>query len=192
MGQSKSQTLSLLPLGDNAVLLPGTTLRLPLAGRSDVPALLTSLYTRARSPRPDASSIPIGCVPLSSPLLSPTGRNLIQDVERDGQVQEEPGIVDPSDASKRDLFAYGTVAKISGVQGRRTNEIALLLEGGRRFKIERITQERPYFKAQVTYLDDESQLAQVLAYQCTNQPLSDRRSRLRYPRTFRPIEAAFP
>ena len=156
MGQSEPQTLSLIPIGDNAVLLPGTTLRVPLAGRSDVPALLTSLYTRARSPRPDASTIPIGCVPLSSPLLSPDGRTLIDDIDRQGPFQEERGSVNLNDAGKRDLFSYGTVAKISGVQGRRTDEIALILEGTRRFKIERVTQERPYFKAQVVYLNDES------------------------------------
>lgn len=153
MGRSKSQTLPLLPLGDNAVLLPGTTLRVPLAGRSDVPALLTSLYTRARSPRPDASTIPIGCVPLNSPLLNPDGRNLL--VEQHGSLRDERENLNPSDAGRGDLFAYGTVAKISGVQGRRTDEVALLLEGTRRFKIEKVTQEKPFFKAQVTYLNDE-------------------------------------
>ena len=156
MGQSKSQTLALLPLGDNAVLLPGTTLRVPVAGRSDIPALLTSAYTRTKSPKPDASAISIGCVPLNSPFLSQDGRNLIDDAERQDQRRQGQGIVNPGDADKSDLFAYGTVARISGVQGRRTDDLALILEGTRRFRIEKLTQTQPYFEARVTYLDEES------------------------------------
>lgn len=155
MGQSKSQRLVLLPLGDNAVLLPGTSLRVPVAGRSDIPAILTSVYTRAKLPRPDAASISIGCVPLKSPLLSGDGQNLIEGIEEQSQTQQGQEPIDPGDADKNDLFAYGTVARISGVQGRRTDDLALILEGTRRFKIERFTQTRPYFEARVTYLDEE-------------------------------------
>lgn len=155
MGQSKSQRLVLLPLGDNAVLLPGTSLRVPVAGRSDIPAILTSVYTRAKLPRPDAASISIGCVPLKSPLLSGDGQNLIEGMEEQSQTQQGQEPIDPGDADKNDLFAYGTVARISGVQGRRTDDLALILEGTRRFKIERFTQTRPYFEARVTYLDEE-------------------------------------
>ncbi len=155
MGQSKSQKLALLPLGDNAVLLPGTSLRVPVAGRSDIPAILTSVYTRAKSPRPDAASISIGCVPLKSPLLGGDGQNLIEGIEEKSQTQQDKESIDPGDADKSDLFTYGTVARISGIQGRRTDDLALILEGTRRFKIERFTQTRPYFEALVTYLDEE-------------------------------------
>ena len=157
-GQAKPQTLPLLPLGDNAVLLPGTTLRVPVSGRSDIAALLTSLYTRAKSPKPDAASKSIGCVTLNSPLLGPDGRNLIEDAERKSQRRQERGEVNPGDAEKQDLFGYGVVAKISGVQGRKTEDLALILEGTRRFKIDKVTQKKPYFQAQVIYLEEESAL----------------------------------
>lgn len=155
MGQPKSQKLALLPLGDNAVLLPGVSLRVPVAGRSDISAILTSVYTHAKSPRPDVASISIGCVPFKSPLLGGDGQNLIAGIEETAETQQGQGSIDPGDADKSDLFAYGTVARISGVQGRRTDDLALILEGTRRFKIERFTQTRPYFEARVTYLDEE-------------------------------------
>ena len=155
MGQTKSQTLPLLPLGGNAVLLPGTTLRVPINGRSDIPALVTSSYTRSRSPKPDASSILIGCVPLNSSLLSVDGQNLITSNDEDAEADLGPRGVDPDQAGKKDLFMYGTLAKIAGVQGRRTNDLAFVLEGTRRFKINRITQKRPFFEANVTLLDED-------------------------------------
>ena len=155
MGQPKSQSLSLLPLGDNAVLLPGTTLRVPVTGRSDIPALLTSFYTRSKSPKPDASTIFIGCVPLNSPLLSADGQHLLASSHRDADGESERRNVSPDEASRKDLFIYGTVAKISGVQGRRANDLSLVLEGTRRFRINRITQKRPFFEAQVTILDED-------------------------------------
>ncbi len=135
--------------------MPGTSLRIPVAGRSDIPAILTSVYTRAKSPRPDAASISIGCVPLKSPLLSGDGQNLIEGIEAATKAQQGQESIDPGDADKSDLFTYGTVARISGVQGRRTDDLALILEGTRRLKIERFTQTRPYFEARVTYLDEE-------------------------------------
>ncbi len=61
----------------------------------------------------------------------------------------------PGDADHRDLFMYGTVAKISGVQGRRVDDLSLIVEGIRRFRIDRFTQMRPYFEAEVAYLDEE-------------------------------------
>ena len=152
MGQTKSQSLPLLPLGDNAVLLPGTTLRVPVTGRSDVPALLTSFYTRAKSPRPDTSTILIGCVPLNSPLLSSDGQLLISSNDEDGPRRAD---VDLDEVMWKDLFTFGTMAKISGVQGRRTTELALVLEGTKRFRIQKVTQRRPFFEAQVVPVEEE-------------------------------------
>ena len=57
----------------------------------------------------------------------------------------------PSYAIKEDLFGYATAAKISGVEGRGTGEFALLVEGISRVRIDEITQERPFFEAEVTY-----------------------------------------
>ena len=158
MGQTKSQNIPLLLLADDAVLLPGTTLRIPVAGGSDVSALLTSLFTRAKSPKPDPSTMFIGCVPLNSALLSADGQRLI--TGEDGEDGEEPSRLENNleNATKKDLFSFGTVAKISGVQGRRTNELALILEGTRRFRIQNITQIKPFFEARVALLDEDGLL----------------------------------
>lgn len=155
MGQSKSQTLPILPLPRGVVLLPGITLRIPVAGRSDVLSLLTSVYTRSRTPKPDAATVPIGCVPLASPLLSSDGQQLLEGKRRRNQEQDDDNIDAPEKATSKDLFAYGTVAKISGVQGRRPDDLTLVVEGLRRFRIEDITQEKPFIEAKVTYVEQE-------------------------------------
>ncbi|KAL8712537.1 MAG: hypothetical protein Q9225_006927, partial [Loekoesia sp. 1 TL-2023] len=156
MGQSKSQTLPILPLPKSVVLLPGVTLRIPVAGRSDVLSLLTSIYTRSRTPKPDAAAVPIGCVPLRSPLLSSDGQHLIEDKARGRPEQDDDRNDIPEEATSSDLFAYGTVARISGVQGRRPDDLTLVVEGLRRFKIHDITQERPFFQATITYPEKEA------------------------------------
>ena len=63
--------------------------------------------------------------------------------------------INPSSATKEDLFAYGVAAKISGVEGRGTGEFALLVEGVARVRIDKVTQERPFFEAEVTYEYDD-------------------------------------
>ncbi|MCJ1275780.1 hypothetical protein MMC21_003583 [Puttea exsequens] len=155
MGHSKSQSLPILPLPKGSVLLPGITLRVPVANRTDIPALLSAVFSRDRRPRPDAAAIPIGCVPINSPLLRSDGQQLLDDGSPRKQRRIDDENTNPGDADHRDLYMYGTVAKISGVQGRRANDLALIVEGVRRFRLDRFTQMRPYFEAEVAYLDEE-------------------------------------
>ena len=91
----------------------------------------------------------IGCVPMSSPLLNRTGQNLITDSEvavNDGKLVGDV---------KKDLFDYGTLAKICGIEGKGTGEMSLLVEGVARFRVERLTQFEPCVQAEVTYYDDD-------------------------------------
>ena len=155
MGQSKSQSLPLLPLPKGSVLLSGTTLRVPVANRKDIPVLLTTVFTRERRPRSDTTAIPIGCVPINSRLLRSDGQHLLDDGDSRDKRRIDDEDSNPGDVDHRDLFMYGTVAKISGVQGRRADDLSLIVEGIRRFRIDRFTQMRPYFEAEVAYLDEE-------------------------------------
>lgn len=61
----------------------------------------------------------------------------------------------PGKAGEKDLFAYGVVAKISGVQGRRPGDLALVVEGARRFRVERFTQFRPFMEGEVVFVDED-------------------------------------
>ena len=63
----------------------------------------------------------------------------------------------PGDVEEKDIFLYGTIAKISGVQGRRPGELALVVEGSRRFKVERFVKSKPYVECEVTPLAEESE-----------------------------------
>ena len=154
MAPSNPKTLPIIPLAHGSVLLPGVTVRVPVANRTDIPALLSSVYTRAATLKPDATVISIGCVPLNSPLLSPDGQRLLDDKTANSWQVSDNSDINPGKAGRGDLFSYGTVAKISGVQGRRPGELALIVEGVRRFKIYNITQDKPYFEAEVTYQDE--------------------------------------
>ncbi|QIW99265.1 hypothetical protein AMS68_004783 [Peltaster fructicola] len=152
MVKAQSRILPLVVLPVPLTLLPGVSMRIPLQNRADIAAILANIYSKSASPRPDATNVTVGCVPLNSPYLSPDGKQLIENGEsRDSSHQE----LEPASARKPDLFQYGTVAKVTGVQGRRQGELFLLIEGQARFKIDKVLRERPYFEARVIQLEDE-------------------------------------
>ena len=116
-------------------------------------AILAHIYSKSTTPRPEASSVAVGCVPLNSAYLSPDGKRLIQDAEaKDKNTAAVQS--DPSQARKPDLYRYGTLARVTGVQGRTPGELTLIVEGISRFKVEKITRERPYFEARVALHED--------------------------------------
>jgi ATP-dependent Lon protease len=152
--------LPLIPLAKDTILLPGIVLRIPVpSDRPDIPALLSSVYSRTASKTPSQrlDNVNVVCVPLSSPLLTPNGQKTIGENEQ-SQDPKESSDINPSNASKNDLFGYGVAAKISGVEGRGTGEFALLVEGIARVKVEKFAQESPFFEAEVTYKHDDGKL----------------------------------
>lgn len=74
---------------------------------------------------------------------------------RKGGDPPEPLDRDPASATKEDLFGWGTAAKISGVEGRGTGSFALLVEGVARVRLGKVTQERPFFEAEVEFVYDQ-------------------------------------
>ncbi|KAI5363211.1 putative ribosomal protein S5 domain 2-type [Septoria linicola] len=152
---NRSRTLPLVPLPHSLVLLPGVTTRVPLQNRADIAAILANLYSKATTPRPEASSVTVGCVPVNSHHLTSDGKQFIEEKSVKAQAVE----VDPANARKKDVFQYGTMARVTGVQGRRPGELTLVVEGVTRFKIDEITHERPYFEAKVT-LHQEQRVAE--------------------------------
>ncbi|KAK4544979.1 hypothetical protein LTR36_003884 [Oleoguttula mirabilis] len=164
---SRTRTLPLIPLPTSLVLLPGVTTRIPLQNRSDVAAILAHIYSKASIPRPEPSSVTVGCVPLNSPYLSADGKQLLEDGDKDRKAAAIQ--TDPAQARKPDLFLYGTMARVTGVQGRRPGELTLVVEGVSRFKTEKILRERPYFEAQVSLhqegpvREDDAELGELFA-----------------------------
>ncbi len=159
MAPAKLVTLPVIPLAKDTVLLPGIVLRIPVAGnRPDIPALLSSVYSRAASKHPSQrlDHVNIACVPLNSPYLTTNGQKMIPQDERSRKLKDRLD-TNPGNATKEELFGYGVAAKISGVEGRGTGEFALIVEGVARIRIEKLTQERPFFEAEVTYEYDEGE-----------------------------------
>ena len=78
-------------------------------------------------------------------MLDSKAKESATDAERDE--------VDAGKARKTELFRYGTLAKIVGVQGQ--NEPYIQVEGVQRFRIDKVTHERPYFEAEVSFFEDE-------------------------------------
>ncbi|TVY71433.1 Peroxisomal Lon protease-like protein [Lachnellula suecica] len=167
MAPIKSITLPVIPLAKDTVLLPGIVLRIPVAGnRPDVPALLSNIYSRAaaKTPSQRLDNVNIACVPINSPFLTPQGQKMISQNDRSPNPRDQIQ-TNPENATKDDLFGYGVAAKISGVEGRGTGEFALLVEGVARIRIEKVTQERPFFEAEVTYEYDDAVSPEDVAIQ---------------------------
>lgn len=127
-------------------------------------------------------ALTVGCIPLRSPYISKDGKKLItsdtaiggdhnhddddddNDARgilaekkklkrgRDGRTTE---IEDVNKARAHDLYGYGVLAKVIGVQGSRHGEMILLVEGLSRFEVKEMVQERPYFRAKVVVYEDE-------------------------------------
>ncbi|RMJ13075.1 Lon protease 2, peroxisomal [Fusarium kuroshium] len=157
MSKPQTGTLPLIPLARGTILLPGLVQRIPVSSnRPDVPALLAHVYEQAATKGPDTriDSIPIGCVPISSPLVGPNGQRLIGDAEDIDPAEIENVL--PGSARKEDLYNFGVEAKIIGIDGRGTGEFALRVEGVTRIRIDNFTRERPYFEAKVTYFKEDT------------------------------------
>jgi ATP-dependent Lon protease len=160
MGKSKSKGIPLVPLPKGQVLLPGVVLRISIAHRPDIAALLAHIYSTTTSSN-SSSSILIGCMPVGSPYLSPDGKKLIESGGNVDRATPPAGDMNMATLNKGDLFAYGTMAKVTGVQGRVQGELSLVVEGLSRFRVERITKERPYFEATVEQLSDEGEYTNI-------------------------------
>ncbi|KAL6896454.1 ATP-dependent protease La [Trichoderma evansii] len=156
MGRSQTATLPLIPLPRGTVLLPGLAYRVTVnSSRPDLPALLAYVYELAASKGPDGriDSIPIACVPVSSPLVGPDGQLLITNGEDPESARVDT--INPGTAKKDDLFGFGVAAKIVGIDGRGSGEFALRVEGTSRIRLDSIVRERPFFEAKATYYEDE-------------------------------------
>lgn len=102
----------------------------------------------------EGNSIALGCVPLSSPYLSKDGRHLIENGASEHSQKPEYEAVDPGQARKEDLFTYGTVAKVIGVQRRVYADPYLLVEGVRRFTVAKVLKERPFMEGEIILHDE--------------------------------------
>ncbi|KAJ4368062.1 hypothetical protein N0V83_006417 [Neocucurbitaria cava] len=151
-GSSKTSTkvLPLIPLAPPLAVLPGTTLKIPITNRSDVAAILAKIYSISPTAKPDAA-ITVACVPLNSNSLGPDGQLLIEDATRGDKTVYEN---DPIQATKKDVFGYACVAKVSGVQGRRQGDLSLVVEGLERVRVVDVVQERPYFEGELAAVDE--------------------------------------
>jgi ATP-dependent Lon protease len=156
MGKSSSKhstkVLPLIPLASPLAVLPGTTLKIPITNRADVAAILAKIYSISPTAKPDAA-ITVACVPLNSNQLSGRdGALLIEDgtLGKEGEDFEQ----DPVMATKRDIFGYACIAKVTGVQGRRQGDLSLVVEGLERVRVEEVLQERPYFEGVLAAVDE--------------------------------------
>lgn len=128
------------------MLLPGVILRIPISDRPDAALLISS---QAKTAKGDLGALSLGCVPLILPKVEAEDQLSIT-----GSDFEEPDSLGATaSVRKGDLFGYGTLAKITGVQGTRS-ELILTVQGVSRFKINRITKIQPFFEAKVTHFDE--------------------------------------
>ncbi|KAL4784929.1 Lon protease C-terminal proteolytic domain-containing protein [Aspergillus varians] len=146
--------LSLVPLPKGSVLLPGATLRIPVSNRPDLANLLSSLLDRTHANKRDVNSITFGCVPLCSPYLSKDGQRVIDNGAVNEDAKEEFEAIDAGQARREDLYRYGTLGKVIGVQRRAYSEPHLLVQGVQRLTVRRVSKERPFFEAECILHDE--------------------------------------
>lgn len=154
----KPTKLSLVPLPKGSVLLPGATLRIPVSNRPDLANLLSSLLDRTHANRRHANSITFGCVPLCSPYLTKDGQHVIDNGAVNEDAKEEFESIDAGQARKEDLYCYGTLGKVIGVQRRAYSEPHLLVQGVQRLTVKRVLKERPFFEAECIFHDEKGGL----------------------------------
>ena len=148
---SRANTYPVIPLSYGSVLFPGKTLNISPADRQDVTAIIAKYYSGALQPKNKDNAPLIACVPLRSPYLSPDGKKLIDDSKRESSTHFES---DASQATKLDLFDYGCLARISGIRGGGRGDVALVVDGVSRCKLEGIKNEEPYFEADIKEFKD--------------------------------------
>lgn len=148
MSRSKSP-LPILPLLNGSVLLPGVILRIPVSDRPDAALLISS---QAKTSKGDLGALSLGCVPL---ILSKTEEEDQKSTTGSypSDFEELESLDTKASIRKGDLFGYGTLARITGVQGTRS-ELILTVQGVSRFKINRVTKVQPFFEAKVTHFDE--------------------------------------
>jgi len=154
MGFASTATIPILPLGKGVLLPAAVPLRIPISNRADVPALFSSAFPRSVLTRSGSTTLTLGCVPLNSPYLSHDGQQLLENRRSENGRRQERSDINPSKATKDDLFSYGTLAKIVNVQGQPGQDPYIVVEGIQRFRINQVSQERPYFEAEVVFYDD--------------------------------------
>lgn len=145
------KVLPVIPLPTETVLLPGVNLRILLKDRDDIAAILSSRSDELR----DFTSIKditvlVGCVPLQSPLFGPAGQKLIDNGD---SPLNKKDITNPAQVTSSELYKYGTLARITGIQTNRQNETSLVVQGLSRFIVEEVEQKLPFIKARVNILD---------------------------------------
>ena len=148
-GSSKHSTkvLPLIPLPPPLALLPGTSLKIDIVNRADVAAILAKIYSISPTAKPDAA-ITVACVPLNANTTGPDGQLLITDGEKTAYES------DPMLATKKDIYGWACVAKVSGVQGRRQGDLSLVVEGLERVRVLDVVQERPYFEGELGVVEE--------------------------------------
>jgi hypothetical protein len=142
--------IPILALPLSTVLFPNRKLQISASNRPDIFAIIAEYYDRSLSGNGTTKTAVIGCVPLRSPYLGSDGEQLIESGDAVDVFSKQGDAV-----TKDNLFNFGVLATISSVEGGRSGDLKIVVEGGRRIKLQEITQVSPYFAAKVTAYTDE-------------------------------------
>lgn len=155
MGVSGADVFPIVPLPYGQVLFPGKTLNISPEHREDVIAIISKYYSGAIKTKTKDNAPLIACVPLCSPYISRDGKKLIEDGSKSGKAVEQ---LDVTTARADDLFDYGCIARIAGVKGERRGDVALVVEGMSRCKVQHIVSEKPFFEGRLKEFKDAGKL----------------------------------
>jgi ATP-dependent Lon protease len=118
---------------------------------------------------------------------------LIQDVFREdkllGTVTQKEGSID--DPEQKDLYQVGTVAQILKILEMPDGSTSVIIQGKRRFEITNYLEEFPYFKAQVSLLDEILPVENSVEFNAVVGSLKDLSIKIAHYSSNVPPEATF-
>lgn len=96
-------------------------------------------------------------------IFEPRYRQLLEDVQRANPMQPQFGIVatDPYAFDRHGFHRVGTVARITEVEGLEDGRSNITVVGQQRFLIREISNDRPYPRAVVEFLDEDEELTEA-------------------------------
>ncbi|KAK9370539.1 Lon protease C-terminal proteolytic domain-containing protein [Lipomyces kononenkoae] len=152
----KPHSLPLFFLPHTTVLLPGVVLALAVS-RPDNAALVAKLSKAANAAGVgDRLNILVGCVSLRSSVDESDASGDLPALERQTEANNSSAVVKAKNHDDRSFYEYGCMARIIRLDRTVTGGLQVVLEGLSRFHITGITQQMPYYIAEVEHFKETS------------------------------------
>ena len=149
MALLRPNPIPIFPLPNDVVLLPGAHVRVPVRGNSYLQDIGSYIQDKGQAVKTGQDSKRVdscfGCVPVSS------------------EVNSDANTIGPG--GQENLFGFGTLSEILGVEDQGTTKTAVVIRGISRIKVQKISKAENLLMAEVTYPDNQGRPSDLLCGQ---------------------------